>query len=238
MRRLLLAVLAGALYSIPALADRDRLEANLAAVLPAGAEPPVIAESPMEGVYEVTLDGRTFYAMAQERFVLLGEVYDAQRRVSLSEERQAARMATQIDNLQIDDMVVFGPADAKRHITVFTDVDCGYCRKLHSEVPQLTDAGLQVRYLAFPRAGIGSSSYDKLVSVWCADDQQQAMTTAKAGRSIESRSCENPVADQYQLGQSVGVRGTPTLVFDDGTIVPGYLPAQALLAKVGLSPAQ
>ena len=118
---------------------------------------------------------------------------------------------------------------------MFTDIDCGYCQKLHREIPQLTAAGIQVRYLAYPRAGIPSSSYDKYQSVWCNDDQQTALTAAKAGQSVASAECENPIAETFNLGRDVGVRGTPTMVFDDGTVVPGYVQYEQLIARLGLS---
>ena len=134
----------------------------------------------------------------------------------------------------MDKMIVYGPKDAKRHITVFTDIDCGYCRKLHNEMPELTAAGIQVRYLAYPRAGVGSKSHKKYVSVWCNSDQQTAMTDAKAGRDVPVASCENPVEESFELGRKVGVEGTPTIIFDDGTLTPGYLPSATLIERLGL----
>jgi len=131
-------------------------------------------------------------------------------------------------------MIVFGPDAPKRYITVFTDIDCSYCRKLHNEVAELNEAGIQVRYLAFPRAGIGSKSHKKYESVWCNDDQQTALTSAKSGASVPSANCTNPVAETYKLGQEVGVRGTPTIIFDDGTVAPGYVPAKDLIKRMGL----
>ncbi len=214
--------------------NTDRVKANLEAILPAGTDITAIAESPMPGVHQVTVGSRTFYAVAEGKFLLLGDVYDTVRQVSLADELKAENMFKAIDGVPKEQMVVFGPESASRHITVFTDVDCGYCRKLHNEVPTLNKAGLQVRYMAFPRAGIGSDSYKKIVSVWCADDQQATMTLAKSGQIPEPKTCENPVADHYRIGQEVGVQGTPTIVFDDGNVLPGYLPAEQLLNRVGL----
>jgi len=105
---------------------------------------------------------------------------------------------------------------------------------LHKEMPQLTAAGIQVRYLAFPRAGIGSESHKKFISVWCNDDQQAALTAAKLGKTVAAASCDNPIEDNYQLGRSVGVRGTPTIIFDDGTVTPGYIPFATLIEQLGL----
>jgi len=213
----------------------DRVTANLEAILPEGTQITAIAESPMPNVYEVSVGSRTFYAIAEGKYLLLGDVYDTVRQVSLADELKAEKMTEAIAGISAEQMVVFGPESAERHITVFTDVDCGYCRKLHNEVPTLTEAGLQVRYMAFPRAGIGSDSYKKIVSVWCADDPQATMTLAKSGQVPEAKTCENPVADQYRIGQEVGVRGTPTIIFDDGNVLPGYLPADQILTRVGLN---
>ena len=132
-------------------------------------------------------------------------------------------------------MIVFGPASPKRTLTVFTDVDCPYCARLHQEVPQLTAAGVKVRYLLFPRAGVGSETYKRSVAVWCAKDRAKALATAKAGGKIDMKTCPNPVDEHLKLGAEVGVEGTPALVFDDGRVVPGYAPAAQLLAALGLA---
>jgi thiol:disulfide interchange protein DsbC len=134
-------------------------------------------------------------------------------------------------------MVIF-PATGTRKavINVFTDVDCGFCQKLHQEVPELNRMGVEVRYLAYPRAGVGSPSYAKIVSAWCSQDRNLAITRLKAGESIPDATCENPVADQFELGQSIGVTGTPAIVLEDGTMVPGYQPAAQLAAIAGVEP--
>ncbi len=191
--------------------------------------------SPMEGVYEVTFGARTMYANKIGKYLILGDVYDTERSVSLSEELKQAKAIAVVDAMSETEMIVFGEDSADRTITVYTDVDCGYCQKLHREVPALLAGGVKVRYLWYPRAGIGSASYKKAVSVWCAEDQQQAMDNAKLSRSFTDATCDpNPVAAQYQSGQQVGVKGTPTIVVDDGTIIGGYMPAQKLLARLGL----
>jgi thiol:disulfide interchange protein DsbC len=130
-------------------------------------------------------------------------------------------------------MVVFAPKEPKTHITVFTDTDCAYCQKLHSEVGELNKLGVEVRYLAFPRQGMGSKGAKDLASVWCSKDRQAAMNKAKARESIAQASCDNPVAQQYQLGQMIGVNGTPAIILENGKMIPGYQPA-AQLAKLAL----
>src|SRR5690606_13034670 len=128
---------------------------------------------------------------------------------------------------------IFAPEKPKSHITVFTDTDCGYCQKLHSEVPELNRQGIEVRYLAFPRQGPGSHGYNTLVSVWCAKDPKLAMNQAKSRQEIPAASCENPVLEQFELGQLIGVNGTPSIVLANGRMIPGYQPA-AELARLAL----
>ena len=133
-----------------------------------------------------------------------------------------------LSKIDEDRMIVYGPDDAKHTITVFTDIDCGFCRRLHSEMDQYNKQGIAIRYLFYPRAGIGSDSYNKAVSVWCADDRHAAMDAAKAGKDIPSKTCDNPVEAHYELGQQMRVQGTPALVLSDGEIVPGYVPPAKL----------
>ena len=189
----------------------------------------------MPGVYEVTVGGKTIYVHATDGHVLIGDAYDLEKRESLLDAKQAEQMSKVMADSDIAEMIVMGPEDPKRHITIFTDVDCGYCRKLHAEVSELNEAGVQIRYLMFPRAGVDSESFTKAVSVWCADDQAEAITIAKNGGDVEPASCENPVEEQYKLGVLAGVRGTPTMILDDGTVIPGYVPKDKLLAELGLT---
>jgi thiol:disulfide interchange protein DsbC len=140
-----------------------------------------------------------------------------------------------LEALDESEMVVFAPENPQKTVTVFTDFDCTYCRKLHQEVPVLNELGIAVRYLAYPRAGVGSASYDKMVSAWCADDPNTALTDAKMGKAIPQKTCANPVAKQYRLGDDFGVTGTPALILEDGQLLPGYMPASALAARLGIN---
>ena len=132
-----------------------------------------------------------------------------------------------------DSMIVYKAPNEKHSITVFTDISCGYCRKLHRELDDLLDAGITVKYLAFPRGGLQGSGYADLMNVWCARDQQEALTEAKSGTSTKVvAGCSAPVAEHYQLGQSFGISGTPAIILEDGTMIPGYQPAAALKAAL------
>lgn len=195
-----------------------------------------ISESPMPGLYQVQLKGgRLIYASADAQFVLQGFLYQMKdgKTVNLTEQAESKGVAKEINAIPAAEMVVF-PADPKAekktHITVFTDTDCGYCQKLHSEVAELNRRGVEVRYVAFPRQGIGSHSYDTLVSVWCAKDRREAMNLAKTRKEVPAAKCDNPVAKQYALGQMIGVQGTPAVVLANGQMIPGYQPAPQLAA--------
>ena len=129
-------------------------------------------------------------------------------------------------------MVVFAGDKADHTVTVFTDIDCGYCRKLHSQIDEYEDEGIRVRYVFYPRAGVKSESYKEAVSVWCSEDRNKAMTEAKAGRLMEEKTCDNPVQSHMELGELLGISGTPAIVLDNGDLVPGYVPPKRLAAII------
>lgn len=214
--------------------DIKRVRDKLAEMIPQAQDAEIVA-SPAQGVYRVLLQGSYVYAHVVDDLVLLGELFDIEKKINLGDQATSALISDKIKAVPTDKMIVFGDKKSDRHITVFTDIDCGYCRKLHNEVPALNAAGIEVRYLAYPRAGIGSKSYDKYVSVWCNDDPQAALTDAKAGKSVKEASCENPIAESFELGREVGVRGTPTMIFDDGSVVPGYISAEQLIERLGVA---
>ena len=115
-------------------------------------------------------------------------------------------------------------------MTVFTDIDCSYCRKLHSDMSGYNERGIEVRYVFYPRAGIGSNSHQKATSVWCADDQRKALDTVKGGRRIDKRECDTPILKHVEVANKLGINSTPTLMFEDGTMMPGYIPPARLAA--------
>jgi thiol:disulfide interchange protein DsbC len=197
-----------------------------------GLTPDRIIRSPVAGLYEVVFGPNVVYVSADGRYVLRGDLLDVENKTNLTEEKRRQARLDAVNSLGEESMIVFAPKEFKHTVTVFTDIDCGYCRKLHSEIKSYNDLGIKVRYVAFPRAGIPSDSYDKAVSVWCADDNRSALTMAKAGRPVASRVCENPVRSHYEMGRRVGVNGTPTIVLESGTIVPGYVPASRLMEEL------
>lgn len=223
-----------------ALAESEQLAALKARLATSSLPITSVAEADVPGLFQLTLaDGTLLLTDPNGVYFIVGDVYQAvnNRMVNLTEQKRSEGRRALIAGLDEQDMVVFSPPfpKLKATITVFTDIDCGYCRKLHQEVPELNRLGIAVRYLAYPRAGIDSASYDKLVSAWCAPDKQQALTQAKSGQAIQDRSCDNPVSKHYGLGDIVGVTGTPSIIFEDGRLLPGYLPAERLAEQLGLN---
>ena len=225
-----------AMTTFCASADVDKITQKLAGVIPANMKVESIAESAMPGVYLVDLGSQTLFAYETGEHLLVGEAFDTSRQVSLLSEYKAGKMSKSLGALAESDMIIMGPKDGERYITVFTDIDCGYCRKLHFDtIPKLVDAGIKVRYLLWPRAGLNSESYDKAVSAYCSDDPVQALTDAKAGKQIDEKQCDNPVAEHFQIGIDGGVRGTPNIVLDNGTVIPGYVPAERILTQLNVA---
>jgi thiol:disulfide interchange protein DsbC len=218
---------------VSAQANEDKVRDNLARILPANMQIGSIAESVMENVYIVSVGSQEMYVYSSGDYILVGDVYDSIRRVSLGDERKNQQMAEAIASIPESEMILMG-APTGRYVTIFTDTDCVYCQRFHKTVPELQQRGLQVRYLMFPRAGIGSDSYNEAVSVWCSENQAEAITLAKAGGIVAPKSCENPVEQQYRLGQDIGVRGTPTMILDSGEVIPGFVEPDELLARLGM----
>jgi len=197
-----------------------------------GAQIDSIGPSIIPGYREVAVGGKVVYVSADGRYLMQGSLVDLNTRDNLTEVSEGALRRGKLDAVPLNRRIVFSPPNPKYRITVFTDVDCGYCRKLHSQIKDYMKEGISVEYLFFPRAGIGSESYNKAVSVWCAKDQRQALTDAKLDKPIAKRTCTNPVTKDFALGQEVGVDGTPAIFAADGTQLGGYLPPDEMLARL------
>ncbi len=210
-----------------------QLSAHLATIM-RGQKPDSVSESPIPGLYQVAYGTNVFYMTADGRYLVDGAMIDLTSRRNLTETARADGRLEAMKGVSAEEMIVFPAKDEKHVITVFTDIDCPYCQKLHDEVPQLNERGVTVQYLLFPRAGVGSASYNKAVSAWCADDARQALTDAKARKPIEDKTCDNPVRDHMALGDAVGVTGTPAIVLENGELIPGYRPAKELADALDL----
>jgi thiol:disulfide interchange protein DsbC len=240
---LLAAVAASApVAQVHAQAAADPAEAAIKRALE-GSRPDVKVESvgasEIKGIYAVKIkDGPWVYASADGKYFVLGDMYAVQAGgfVNLGEERRNGERAKELAAVKPEDMIIFkAKGEPKTVLTVFTDFDCGYCQLLHKEVPQLNALGIEVRYLAYPREGIGSETYEKLVTAWCAKDRQATLTRFKNREKVPISTCaNNPVSAQYHLGERLGISGTPALITSKGELIAGYMPAADLAQKLGV----
>lgn len=207
------------------------LAARLAVLVP-GAEPDHVVETRVAGMYEVRFGSIIVYLSGDGRYMLRGDLVDLESGRNVTEEARWTVRAEVVGALGEANMIVFAPDAVKHTVTVFTDVDCGYCARLHRQMADYNRLGIKIRYTAFPRAGVGSDTWDKMVSVWCAADQRTAMTDAKARRRVEPARCVNPVTEQYEAGRAIGVRGTPAIVLESGEMIPGYVPPEELASRL------
>jgi len=192
-----------------------------------------IEQAPLPGYRQVIVGGQMVYVSDDGKYLLQGSLFDTKSKRDLTATRLAVDTRHKLDAVPDDKRIVFAPSGKPKYkVTVFTDIDCGYCRKLHSQIAEYNQRGIEIDYLFFPRSGIGTPSYDKAVSVWCAKDRKAAFTAAKAGANPAPLKCDNPVADQFTLGTKVGVDATPTVLAPDGTRIGGYLPPDEMLARL------
>jgi thiol:disulfide interchange protein DsbC len=187
-----------------------------------------VKPSEIEGLYEVTVGANIFYVSSNGKYLLQGRLIDIEARIDLTEAKLSETRRKALDKMGVDKMIVFKSKESKYKVTIFTDIDCGYCRKLHSELDKYMAEGITIQYVFFPRAGKGSDSYNKAVSVWCAEDRNAALTEAKKGKDPKAETCENPVDEHMKLAEEFDVRGTPMIVTEQGNVFPGYLPAKQL----------
>ncbi|MFM9271730.1 DsbC family protein [Halomonas elongata] len=198
-----------------------------------------VRETPMADIYEVRLEtGETFYTNAEGNYFLVGDLFEKTDTglVNLTEKARNAERRARVDEVPDDQRVTFRGAETpKARVVVFTDTTCPYCQRLHEEVPRFNELGIAVDYLAFPRGGMNSPGARELEQVWCADNSSEALSAAFRDESLESdATCDNPVEEQYHLGLELGVQGTPAIILPDGSLVPGYVPAERLAAMLGL----
>ncbi|MEY4768930.1 MAG: hypothetical protein RL637_1569 [Pseudomonadota bacterium] len=208
-------------------ADEESIKKALTTAMPS-VKIESIKPSELKGLQEVVIDGNIFYISEDGKYLLQGHLIDIKAKKDLTEAKLAVAHKQDLDVMGENNMIIFKPKIKKYQVSVFTDIDCGYCRKLHSEIDQYLAEGITIRYLFFPRSGKGSESYNKAISVWCAEDKQAALTAAKLGKPIENKQCKNPVDAHMNLGEKFGARGTPMIVTEKGNILPGYVPAKQL----------
>ena len=221
-----------ALLSTHAMAkSTPELDAALDKLMP-GTKPGGIEETSLPGLYEVSYGSTVLYFNKDASLMFRGDIIDVEKRINLTEKKRGEARGQLLKSMDESQMIVYPAKDEKAKVTVFTDIDCPYCVKLHREMADYNAEGITIRYMAYPRSGIGTRSYQKAVSVWCSDDPAKSMGEAKEGQAITEKTCENPVAQQFQLGQALGVQGTPAMFLEDGTSLPGYVPAKRLAETI------
>ncbi len=238
---------AGAVLAQPAPAAAQKTAASPASVpadvrerivakLP-GAKPEDIAFSPIPGLYEVTMGGLIAYVTPDAKFLVSGNIYDLDTEVNLTSTRRNAARAKALAAAPENEMIVFSPPNPKMTVTVFTDVDCGFCRRFHSQIADINKAGVRVRYMMFPRTGPGTESWRKAESVWCSKDRREALTRAKKGEALNAKSCPDASAikAQYTMGEDLGVEGTPAIFTQGGDYIGGFLTPDQLVKVVAAS---
>jgi len=224
-----LALVAFSSFSIAAPADKGIVESITNKLNTLDISVSSINPSPVDGLYEVLTDRGVYYVSKNAQFLVHGNIYDLDNKMENVTEKSLTVLRQEKLKAFEKDMIVYKAEKEKHVITVFTDTSCGYCQKLHAEMADYNNLGITVRYLAFPRGGVNSNTYNTMVSIWCADDSKLAMDKAKSRKQIDAKSCNNNVKEQHALGQFFGVTGTPALVLEDGSLQPGYLPAARLI---------
>jgi thiol:disulfide interchange protein DsbC len=197
-----------------------------------GTKPEDLRVSPIPGMYELTRGADIAYVSADGKYAITGDLYDIASSDNLTEVKRRGMRLKMLSTVPESDMLVFSPQKPKHTVTIFTDIDCGYCRKLHSQMAEYNRLGIRVRYLFYPRSGPGTDSWEKAEQVWCSKDRNAALTRAKQGEPLSSpKQCKgSPITRDYALGQKLNIGGTPALLLEDGDLLPGYLPP-AMLAQ-------
>lgn len=228
---------------IRAEAEEDAKVMNLfeqiSSALPDNITVKTISRSEETHIYQIELSDNSFlYAFNGGNYMVRGELYHLQSGylINLTESKaRVPRRIALVNSIKRKDMIIFSPkSKPKGHITVFTDTDCGYCRKLHQDIDDLQGMGIEVRYAAYPRTGPESAVARKMASAWCSNDRQRAITRLKRGQSLDDKDCKNPIAAQYRLGKKLGITGTPTLFSHDGKVAPGYMEPERIAKWLGL----
>ena len=229
-----LLALAGANAAAPEAAKSD-VRAQIAKRLDIKVED--VKPSPIEGLYEVTSGAEVGYVSADGRYYVDGDVFEMNSKHNLTEDKRKEGRLALLAGVKDEDAIIFAPKGQTLHtVTVFTDVDCVHCRRMHSEIGELNKLGIRVRYLSFPRGGPGSESWHKAEAVWCSADRKDALTRAKKGETLPAGKCATPVAAEYELGRQIGITGTPGIVTETGEFLAGYASA-AYLAEYLSEPA-
>ena len=224
--------------SAPAPSAKVDPRVEIASRIP-GTKPDELRATPIPNIYELARGSEIAYVTTDGKYAISGDLFDIPKNVNLTEDHRRDLRMKQIDAIPESEMVVFGPKDPKYTVTVFTDVDCAYCRQLHSQIADYNRLGIKVRYIFYPRTGPNTESWTKAEEVWCSDNRNDALTRAKLGQPLKAKPCaNNPVARTYALGRDFGLQGTPAIVAANGEMFGGYLPPAQLLDELKKSQRQ
>lgn len=207
----------------------DSLKKALTQYMPK-VKPDKISVSPIDGLFEVVVGTQVIYLSADARYMFEGNLYDLKTKKNVSEKAKSDIRLKAVDTLGVDKMLVYKPKDVKNVISVITDIDCPYCRRLHSEIPKYLENNVEVRYIFMPLKG--AEDMKKTISVWCSDDQQLALDIAKAGGEVDDKTCKHPIKEHLRLSRALGVNGTPALLLENGQLIPGYVPFEKVLKVI------
>jgi thiol:disulfide interchange protein DsbC len=197
-----------------------------------GSKPEDFRVTPVPGMFEYRHGAEIIYVTQDGRYAFTGDLFSMADRVNVTEGRRKELRLKLLADVPESSMVIFAAPQPRYTITVFTDVDCGYCRKLHSQIAEYNRLGITVRYLAFPRDGPGTASWARAQQVWCSPDRKSALTRAKLGEEVHAARCDDPVAREYALGRALGINGTPGIFTSTGDLLPGYIPPDELVSAL------
>ncbi len=228
----LLITFAAITFSAPVIhADEEAILNAMSRILP-GRVVSKITPTAIPGINEVVNGGRVYYLTDDGKHLITGHIIDTQTAVDLTEPVIDQARLSLLNGIKESELISYGDKDLKHTVTVFTDIDCPYCARLHEQMDEYNKNGIRIRYMFYPRAGLKSSSYVKARNVWCADDQHQAMTDAKAGKNVATNDCENPIAEHMDLAGEFEVNATPSIITSDGDVIPGFVPPRRLAAAL------
>lgn len=223
-------------FSVFVFSDKELISAKLENILPADAVIESIEPSIFDGIYKVYYgDLQPIYVSQDGNFFIYGDMYqiNSNRIINITNEETKSRRVDLLSSIPSNELIIFKSKNEISAITVFTDVDCGYCRKLHSQISEYNKVGITVKYAAFPRSGIGTQTFTRMVGAWCADDPKKVITDLKNDKKLNLDFCDDqPIAKHYVIGQKLGISGTPAIITSDGELIPGYVSPEELLSRL------
>ena len=223
-------------FSVFVFSDKELISAKLENILPADAVIESIEPSIFDGIYKVYYgDLQPIYVSQDGNFFIYGDMYqiNSNRIINITNEETKSRRVDLLSSIPSNELIIFKSKNEISAITVFTDVDCGYCRKLHSQISEYNKVGITVKYAAFPRSGIGTQTFTRMVGAWCADDPKKVITDLKNDKKLNLDFCDDqPIAKHYVVGQKLGISGTPAIITSDGELIPGYVSPEELLSRL------